>query len=184
MLLVCVYQIYIDELKQYYNLCYGCGFVGGNYYVGMFFILVNVLFGVVIMVILDGCKVYILLVEGVSFVLGMDYFGLMVVIGFVGKLFIGFIFGGVLFNQKLNLMMLENEFDKQKLMVLLWMFFEVYKGWYIQYNIVLCEMLLDVKKYLDQYCDLVVCVVGYFVFFIVLLLDVQDDIIVCIEYML
>lgn len=184
MLLVCVYQIYIDELKQYYNLCYGCGLVGGNYYVGMLLIFVNVLFGVQIMVILDGCKVYILLVEGVSLVFGIDYFGFIVVIGLVGKLFMVVIFGGVLFNQKLNLVMLENEFDKQKLMILLCIFFEVYKGWYIQYNIVFCEMLLDVKKYFDQYCDLVVCVVGYFVFFIVFFLDVQDDIIVCIEYML
>lgn len=184
MLLVCVYQIYIDELKQYYNLCYGCGLVGGNYYVGMLFIFVNVLFGVQIMVMLDGCKVYILLVEGVSLVFGIDYFGFIVVIGLVGKLFMVVIFGGVLFNQKLNLVMLENEFDKQKLMILLCIFFEVYKGWYIQYNIVFCEMLLEVKKYFDQYCDLVVCVVGYFVFFIVFFFDVQDDIIVCIEYML
>lgn len=50
------------------------------------------------MVILDGCKVYILLVEGVSLVFGIDYFGFIVVIGLVGKLFMVVIFGGVLFN--------------------------------------------------------------------------------------
>ncbi|MDI5399873.1 hypothetical protein MJN39_24260, partial [Salmonella enterica subsp. enterica serovar Kentucky] len=42
-----------------------------------------------------------------------------------------------------------------KLMVLLRTFFEVHKGWHIQYNIVSCETLLDAKKHPDQYRDLV-----------------------------
>ncbi|MFO6427281.1 glycine radical domain-containing protein [Escherichia coli] len=46
------------------------------------------------------------------------------------------ILGGVLLNQKLNPATLENESDKQKLMILLRTFFEVHKGWQIQYNIV------------------------------------------------
>jgi formate C-acetyltransferase len=54
----------------------------------------------------------------------------------VGKLPTGAILGGVLLNQKLNPSTLENESDKQKLMVLLRTFFEVHKGWHIQYNIV------------------------------------------------
>lgn len=50
------------------------------------------------MVISDGRKVYISLVEGVSSVFGIDYFGFIAVIGLVGKLFTVAIFGGVLFN--------------------------------------------------------------------------------------
>jgi formate C-acetyltransferase len=62
----------------------------------------------------------------------------------------------VLLNQKLNPATLENESDKQKLMVLLRTFFEVHKGWHIQYNIVSRETLLEAKKHPDQYRDLVV----------------------------
>jgi formate C-acetyltransferase len=62
----------------------------------------------------------------------------------------------VLLNQKLNPATLENDSDKQKLMVLLRTFFEVHKGWHIQYNIVSRETLLEAKKHPDQYRDLVV----------------------------
>lgn len=71
----------------------------------------------------------------------------------------------MLLNQKLNPATLENESDKQKLMILLRTFFEVHKGWHIQYNIVSRETLLDAKKHPDQYRDLVVRVAGYSAFF-------------------
>ncbi|ARV66373.1 4-hydroxyphenylacetate decarboxylase large subunit [Salmonella enterica subsp. enterica] len=83
----------------------------------------------------------------------------------------------MLLNQKLNPTTLENESDKQKLMVLLRTFFEVHKGWHIQYNIVSRETLLDAKKHPDQYRDLVVRVAGYSAFFTALSPDAQDDII-------
>ncbi len=51
----------------------------------------------------------------------------------------------MLLNQKLNPATLENESDKQKLMILLRTFFEVHKGWHIQYNIVSRETLLEAK---------------------------------------
>ena len=83
----------------------------------------------------------------------------------MGKLPTGAILGGVLLNQKLNPSTLENESDKQKLMVLLRTFFEVHKGWHIQYNIVSRDTLLEAKKHPDQYRDLVVRVAGYSAFF-------------------
>jgi hypothetical protein len=49
-------------------------------------------------------------------------------------------------------------------MVLLRTFFEVHKGWHIQYNIVSRETLLEAKKHPDQYRDLVVRVAGYSAF--------------------
>ncbi|WP_164099345.1 glycine radical domain-containing protein, partial [Serratia marcescens] len=73
------------------------------------------------------------------------------VIGSVGKLPTEAILGGVLLNQKLNPSTLENDSDRQKLMVLLRTFFEVHKGWHIQYNIVSRETLLEAKKHPDQY---------------------------------
>ena len=70
------------------------------------------------------------------------------------------------------------------LMILLRTFFEVHKGWHIQYNIVSRETLLEAKKHPDQYRDLVVRVAGYSAFFTALSPDAQDDIIARTEHML
>ncbi len=67
----------------------------------------------------------------------------------MGKLPTGAILGGVLLNQKLNPSTLENESDKQKLMVLL-RTFEVHKGWHIQYNIVSRDTLLKPRNILTS----------------------------------
>lgn len=41
--LVCeCYDVYVEEIVKYFNICYGCGLIGGICYLGMFFILVNV----------------------------------------------------------------------------------------------------------------------------------------------
>ncbi|VEB61805.1 formate acetyltransferase 3 [Salmonella enterica subsp. enterica] len=73
----------------------------------------------------DGRKAHTPLAEGASPASGTDHLGPTAVIGSVGKLPTGSILGGVLLNQKLNPTTLENESDKQKLMVLLRTFFEV-----------------------------------------------------------
>lgn len=102
----------------------------------------------------------------------------------VGKLPVGAILGGVLLNQKLNPSTLDNDGDRQKLMALLRTFFEVHKGWHIQYNIVSRETLLAAKQHPDQYRDLVVRVAGYSAFFTALSPDAQDDIIARTEHTL
>ncbi len=145
-LLARAYQTYIDELKQYHNPRYGRGPVGGNYYAGTSSISANVPFGAATMATPDGRKAHTPLAEGASPASGTDHLGPTAVIGSVGKLPTGSILGGVLLNQKLNPTTLENESDKQKLMVLLRTFFEVHKGWHIQYNIVSRETLLDAKN--------------------------------------
>jgi len=91
---------------------------------------------------------------------------------------------GVLLNQKLSPASLENERDKTKLMSLLRTFFEVHKGWHVQYNIVSRETLLAAKANPDQYRDLVVRVAGYSAFFTALSPDAQDDIIARTEHSL
>ena len=183
-LLARAYQTYIDELKQYHNPRYGRGPVGGNYYAGTSSISANVPFGAQTMATPDGRKAHTPLAEGASPASGTDHLGPTAVIGSVGKLPTAAILGGVLLNQKLNPATLENESDKQKLMILLRTFFEVHKGWHIQYNIVSRETLLDAKKHPDQYRDLVVRVAGYSAFFTALSPDAQDDIIARTEHML
>ena len=183
-LLARAYQTYIDELKQYHNPRYGRGPIGGNYYAGTSSISANVPFGAQTMAMPDGRKAHSPLAEGASPASGTDHLGPTAVISSVGKLPTGSILGGVLLNQKLNPATLENESDKQKLMVLLRTFFEVHKGWHIQYNIVSRETLLEAKKHPDQYRDLVVRVAGYSAFFTALSPDAQDDIIARTEHTL
>ena len=183
-LLTRAYQTYIDEIKQYHNPRYGRGPVGGNYYAGTSSISANVPFGAATMATPDGRKATTPLAEGASPSSGTDHLGPTAVISSVGKLPVGSILGGVLLNQKLNPATLDNDSDRQKLMLLLRTFFEVHKGWHIQYNIVSRETLLEAKKHPDQYRDLVVRVAGYSAFFTALSPDAQDDIIARTEHSL
>lgn len=183
-LLVRAYQTYIDELKQYHNPRHGRGPVGGNYYAGTSSISANVPFGAATMATPDGRKAHAPLAEGASPASGTDHLGPTAVISSVGKLPTGSILGGVLLNQKLNPATLDNPADREKLMFLLRTFFETYKGWHIQYNIVSRETLVEAKKHPDQYRDLVVRVAGYSAFFTALSPDTQDDIIARTEHVL
>ncbi|MFS2057290.1 formate C-acetyltransferase/glycerol dehydratase family glycyl radical enzyme [Kosakonia cowanii] len=183
-LLVRAYQTYIDELKQYHNPRYGRGPIGGKYYAGTSSISANVPFGAATMATPDGRKAHTPLAEGASPASGTDHLGPTAVINSVGKLPVGAILGGVLLNQKLNPSTLENDGDRQKLMALLRTFFEVHKGWHIQYNIVSRETLLSAKQHPDRYRDLVVRVAGYSAFFTALSPDAQDDIIARTEHTL
>ncbi|MBS5772784.1 MAG: formate C-acetyltransferase/glycerol dehydratase family glycyl radical enzyme [Enterobacter cloacae] len=183
-LLVRAYQTYIDELKQYRNPRYGRGPIGGKYYAGTSSISANVPFGAATMATPDGRKAHTPLAEGASPASGTDHLGPTAVINSVGKLPVGAILGGVLLNQKLNPSTLDNDGDRQKLMALLRTFFEVHKGWHIQYNIVSRETLLAAKQQPDRYRDLVVRVAGYSAFFTALSPDAQDDIIARTEHTL
>ena len=183
-LLVRAYQTYIDELKQYRNPRHGRGPIGGGYYAGTSSISANVPFGAATMATPDGRRARTPLAEGASPASGTDHLGPTAVIGSVGKLPTAAILGGVLLNQKLNPATLDNDADRQKLMALLRTFFEVHKGWHIQYNIVSRETLLAAKQHPDQYRDLVVRVAGYSAFFTALSPDAQDDIIARTEHTL
>ncbi|WP_313479227.1 pyruvate formate lyase family protein, partial [Atlantibacter hermannii] len=183
-LLARAYQTYIDEIKHYHNPRYGRGPIGGNYYAGTSSISANVPFGAATMATPDGRKAHTPLAEGASPSSGTDHLGPTAVISSVGKLPTGSILGGVLLNQKLNPSTLENGSDRVKLMMMLRTFFEVHKGWHIQYNIVSRETLLEAKKHPDQYRDLVVRVAGYSAFFTALSPDAQDDIIARTEHSL
>ncbi|EOI5728358.1 formate C-acetyltransferase/glycerol dehydratase family glycyl radical enzyme [Cronobacter malonaticus] len=184
LLLARAYQTYIDELKQYHNTRFGRGPIGGTYYAGTSSISANVPFGAATMATPDGRKVRTPLAEGASPASGTDRLGPTAVINSVGKLPVAKILGGVLLNQKLNPSTLDNLRDRQKLMQMLRTFFEVHKGWHVQYNIVSRETLLDAKAHPDKYRDLVVRVAGYSAFFTALSPDAQDDIIARTEHTL
>ncbi|WP_426345959.1 formate C-acetyltransferase/glycerol dehydratase family glycyl radical enzyme [Cronobacter universalis] len=184
LLLARAYQTYIDELKQYHNTRFGRGPIGGTYYAGTSSISANVPFGAATMATPDGRKARTPLAEGASPASGTDRLGPTAVINSVGKLPVAKILGGVLLNQKLNPSTLDNLRDRQKLMQMLRTFFEVHKGWHVQYNIVSRETLLDAKAHPDKYRDLVVRVAGYSAFFTALSLDAQDDIIARTEHTL
>ncbi|MBB6056206.1 formate C-acetyltransferase/glycerol dehydratase family glycyl radical enzyme [Tolumonas osonensis] len=183
-LLVQAYNSYIDELKNYKNTRYGRGPIGGGYYAGTSSISANVPFGAGTMATPDGRKAKTPLAEGASPSSGTDSHGPTAVFNSLGKLPTAAILGGVLLNQKLNPISLEQPRDRQKLMTLLRTFFEVHKGWHVQYNIVSRETLLAAKAHPDQYRDLVVRVAGYSAFFTALSPDTQDDIIARTEHTL
>ncbi|EKK5220004.1 formate C-acetyltransferase/glycerol dehydratase family glycyl radical enzyme [Cronobacter sakazakii] len=184
LLLARAYQTYIDELKHYHNTRFGRGPIGGTYYAGTSSISANVPFGAATMSTPDGRKARTPLAEGASPASGTDRLGPTAVINSVGKLPVAKILGGVLLNQKLNPSTLDNLRDRQKLMQMLRTFFEVHKGWHVQYNIVSRETLLDAKAHPDKYRDLVVRVAGYSAFFTALSPDAQDDIIARTEHTL
>ncbi|MGY6038946.1 formate C-acetyltransferase/glycerol dehydratase family glycyl radical enzyme [Aeromonas sp. AE23HZ002T15] len=184
LLLVRAYQSYIDELKGLHNTRFGRGPIGGTYYAGTSSISANVPFGAATMATPDGRHAKTPLAEGASPASGSDRLGPTAVFNSLGKLPTAAILGGVLLNQKLSPASLENERDKAKLMSLLRTFFEVHKGWHVQYNIVSRETLLAAKAHPDQYRDLVVRVAGYSAFFTALSPDAQDDIIARTEHSL
>ncbi len=184
LLLARAYQTYIDELKHYHNTRFGRGPIGGTYYAGTSSISANVPFGAATMATPDGRKARTPLAEGASPASGTDRLEPTAVINSVGKLPVAKILGGVLLNQKLNPSTLDNLRDRQKLMQMLRTFFEVHKGWHVQYNIVSRETLLDAKAHPDKYRDLVVRVAGYSAFFTALSPDAQDDIIARTEHTL
>ncbi|NCB57780.1 MAG: formate C-acetyltransferase/glycerol dehydratase family glycyl radical enzyme [Gammaproteobacteria bacterium] len=183
-LLVDAYQSYIDEICHFHNTRYGRGPIGGGYYAGTSSISANVPFGAGTMATPDGRKAHTPLAEGASPSSGTDSHGPTAVFNSLGKLPTAAILGGVLLNQKLNPNSLEQPRDRQKLMSLLRTFFEVHKGWHVQYNIVSRETLLAAKEHPDQYRDLVVRVAGYSAFFTALSPDTQDDIIARTEHTL
>lgn len=184
LLLVRAYQSYIDELKGLHNTRFGRGPIGGTYYAGTSSISANVPFGAATMATPDGRRAKTPLAEGASPASGSDRLGPTAVFNSLGKLPTAAILGGVLLNQKLSPASLENPRDKAKLMSLLRTFFEVHKGWHVQYNIVSRETLLAAKAEPGKYRDLVVRVAGYSAFFTALSPDAQDDIIARTEHSL
>lgn len=176
------YRAYIDEIAKYRNTRFGRGPIGGGYYPGTSSISANVPSGSVVKATPDGRKAGTPLAEGSSPSSGTDILGPTAVLASVGKLPAQEIFGGVLLNQKLSPGSLKTEADRQRLEAMLRTFFDDYKGWHIQYNLVSREVLLDAKKHPEKHRDLVVRVAGYSAYFNDLNADQQDDIIARTEH--
>ena len=176
-LLVEAYDSYIDEIAKHKNTRYGRGPIGGAYYAGTSSISANVPQGASTTATPDGRHADQPLAEGCSPSHGSDKTGPTGVMKSITKLRTDKITGGVLLNQKMTPMMLEDPRNVEKLIALLRAFFNTLKGFHIQYNIVSRETLLDAQKNPDNHTDLIVRVAGYSAFFNVLSKVTQDDII-------
>ena len=114
----------------------------------------------------------------------MDVNGPTAVFRSVSKLPTLYLNGGVLLNQKLTPASLEEENDIRKLILMLRTFFNVLKGYHVQYNVVDREVLLDAQIHPEKHQDLIVRVAGYSAFFNVLSTETQNDIIERTEHVI
>ena len=177
LLLVDAYEVYIDEMKQQHNTRFGRGPIGGIYYAGTSSISANVPQGAGTMATPDGRNAHEPLAEGCSPSHAADRNGPTAVFKSVSKLPTEEITGGVLLNQKLSPQMLVRPENRQKLISLMRTFFDILKGYHVQFNVVSHETLIDAQRHPDKHRDLIVRVAGYSAFFHVLSRRTQDDII-------
>lgn len=178
------YQVYIDEIANYHNTRYGRGPIGGGYYAGTSSISANVPQGKIVCATPDGRAAGEPLAEGCSPTHSVDVNGPTAVFKSISKLPTLQLLGGVLLNQKLNPETLEDEKDISKLIMMLRTFFDVLKGYHVQYNVVSKDTLLDAQQRPQKHRDLIVRVAGYSAFFNVLSTETQDDIIQRTEHTL
>ena len=176
-LVVDAYNVYIDEVKNYPNTRFGRGPIGGIRYAGTSSISANVGQGRGTPATPDGRHAGEPLAEGCSPSHAMDRKGPTAVFKSVSKLPTHEITGGVLLNQKVTPTLLSREENRMKLIALLRAFFNVLKGYHVQYNVVSRETLLDAQAHPEKHRDLIVRVAGYSAFFNVLSRQTQDDII-------
>ena len=178
------YQVFIDEIAQYHNTRYGRGPIGGGYFPGTSSISANVPQGAGLCATPDGRKNWEPLAEGCSPSHSADVNGPTAVFKSVSKLPTLKLNGGVLLNQKLTPQSMKEDRDIQKLILMLRTFFDVLKGYHVQYNVVDRETLLDAQKHPENHRDLIVRVAGYSAFFNVLSTETQNDIIERTEHVL
>lgn len=178
------YEVYMDEIANYRNTRYGRGPIGGEYYPSTSSISANVPQGAIVCATPDGRGAGEPLAEGCSPTHGVDVNGPTAVFKSISKLPTIRMTGGVLLNQKLNPKSLDNPRDVDKLIMMLRTFFDVLKGFHVQYNVVDRETLLDAQKNPEKHRDLVVRVAGYSAFFNILSRETQDDIIARTEHTL
>lgn len=171
------YDSYIDEIQKHKNTRFGRGPIGGAYYAGTSSISANVPQGAGTGATPDGRHRGEPLAEGCSPTHSADVNGPTSVFKSVSKLRTEKITGGVLLNQKVSPSMLSKPRDREKLMMLLRTFFDVLRGFHVQYNVVSRETLLDAQTHPEKHRDLIVRVAGYSAFFNVLSRQTQDDII-------
>lgn len=171
------YDTYLDEIKKYKNNRYGRGPIGGTYYAGTSSVASNVPQGSGTCATPDGRHKGDPLAEGASPTHAVDVNGPTSVFKSLSKLKTPEIFGGVLLNQKVTPALLDNAENHKKLEYLIRTFFDILKGWHVQYNVVSRETLLDAQKHPEKHRDLIVRVAGYSAFFNILSPQTQDDII-------
>lgn len=178
------YRIYIDEISNFHNTRHGRGPIGGGYYAGTSSISANVPQGKTLCATPDGRSAWEPLAEGCSPTHSADVNGPTAVFNSVGKMPTAQLLGGVLLNQKLNPQSMMEDRDIAKLIKMIRTYFDVLKGFHVQYNVVSKGVMLDAQKHPEKHRDLIVRVAGYSAFFNVLSRETQDDIIQRTEHVL
>ncbi len=178
------YDSYLCEIAKHKNTRFGRGPVGGCYYAGTSSISANVPQGAETCATPDGRHAGDPLAEGCSPTHAADVNGPTSVFKSVSKLRTDKITGGVLLNQKVTPSMLSRPRDMEKLIMLIRTFFNVLKGFHVQYNVVSRETMLDAQVNPENHKDLIVRVAGYSAFFNALSRQTQDDIIARTEQVL
>lgn len=176
-LLAEAYGDYIKEIRKYTNTRYNRGPIGGGYYAGTSSISANVPHGAATMATPDGRNAGEPLAEGCSPAHNRDTNGPTAVFKSVSKLPTAEITGGVLLNQKVNPLLLQENKNVEKLILMVRAFFDDLRGFHVQFNVVSKETLLDAQKHPENHKDLIVRVAGYSAFFNALSRMTQDDII-------
>ncbi|MDD3339834.1 MAG: glycyl radical protein [Lachnospiraceae bacterium] len=171
------YDTYLDEIKKYKNTRYKRGVIGGQYFPGTSSVAANIAQGASTPATPDGRRSGEPLAEGCSPQHAVDVNGPTSVFKSVSKLKTKEIAGGVLLNQKVSPSMLVEKEDCLKLSALLRTFFDVLKGYHVQYNVVSKETMLDAQVHPEKHKDLIVRVAGYSTFFNLLSTATQNDII-------
>jgi len=140
----------------------------------------HVYFGSVTGALPDGRKAGVPLSEGISPVQGADRFGPSAVIKSASKID-HLKTGGTLLNQKFTPSFFSDEKSIKSVVHLIRSYFRM-DGHHIQFNVVNADTLRKAKKNPEQYRDLIVRVAGYSDYFVDLVEELQDEIIVRTEH--
>ncbi len=126
----------------------------------------------------DGRKAWEPLADGsISPMRGCDTNGPTAVLCSAGKVMDTHRNRSAVLNQKFSPALVNTRENIMKVVHMIRTFFEDYKGYQIQYNILSRETLQAAKAHPEQYRDLVIRVGGYSAYFIELTPKIQDEII-------
>jgi len=150
---------------------------GGKYYVGMWPVAFNVLFGMTTAATPDGRKTGEPLSDGISPMQGVDKNGPTYLLNSIANNMDQSLYpNGTLLNIKLHPTAFSNKSGFEKVQALMRTYF-ARGGMELQLNVISSETLRQAQKTPDEYQDLVVRVAGFSAYFVELTKTSQDDII-------
>jgi pyruvate formate-lyase/glycerol dehydratase family glycyl radical enzyme len=174
-------QDYCDIIKNYHNMRYQRGPIGGEYLASTNTVSANITAGEVVGATPDGRRKGEPTADGISPSQGNGRKGPTAIFHSAAKLPTIEVTGGQLLNMRLNQNTLASDTAIRKLAALLRGFFDL-KGWHVQFNTISTEVLKDAIAHPQKYPDLIVRVAGYSALFVALDPALQKDIIARMEH--